>query len=498
MLTIIPILAATLLNGCYSFHTIPDTAISLQRANEMLARLPKSDPSPLTKDASIYAWGESPVLHALADLYEASHDPAYLVMLAERGQRILSQRNDRRNAVDGSGKVRPGWTMGYKYVVASGELKGANGNTIIEIRSTPSSNNHVTTVEVIPASEGITIKVHNPFYKRNETFANISLDPANERFAGKVINDPMAPYSSSAGEYTSFSNLIRIKVLKNSPLPAQTVKLSPIPLAYTGYYGVIYHPMLRFAETVKKDPALKSLLPAADSFIVAAEQSYADVLQRLWREGPGKDEGYILTCEKGESFPADNVGQPFNFLGRHVCALLALHRLTGKVKYKDAAEKMCRLFRNRLKYNGTADLYEWNYWYEPMTTTGWKPEDGISANVKYFKPAAIIEDVSHGILDIAMVATAAKDGVVFDSIDMKRFANTLLLNVLMPDRSGVRRRVNGEGPEHPLYFDQLHGWLELTPGNAEVYKAIREAYLNKGEESLVFCARLLKWEQALR
>lgn len=494
MLAIIPILAVTLFNGCYSFHTIPDTAISLQRANEMLARLPKSASSQQLKDASMYAWGESPVLHALADLYEASHDPAYLAMLAERGQHILSQRNDRRNAVDCSGKVRPGWNMGYKYVVASGELKRTDGSTIIEIRSTPSSNNHVTTVEVIPTNGSFTIKVHNPFYKRNETFANLSLDPADERFAGKVINDPMAPYSSSAGEYTSLSNLIRIKVLKNSPLPAQTIKLSPIPLAYTGYYGVIYHPMLRFAEIVKKDPALKSLLPAADSFIVAAEQSYADVLKRLWRDGPGNNEGYILTCEKGESFPADNVGQPFNFLGRHVCALLALHRLTGKAEYRNAAKKICRLFKNRLKYNSKADLYEWHYWYEPMITTGWKPEDNISANVKYFKPVATIEDVSHGILDIAMVATAAKDGVVFDSIDMKRFANTLLLNVLMPDRSGVRRRVNGEGPEHAPYFSQLHGWLELTPGNTEVYKAIREAYLKKGEENLVFCARLLKWE----
>jgi hypothetical protein len=63
----------------------------------------------------------------------------------------------------------------------------------------------------------------------------------------------------------------------------------------------------------------------------------------------------------------------------------------------------------------------------------------------------------------------------------------------MPDRSGVRRRVNGEGPEHAPYFSQLHGWLELTPGNAEVYRAIRETYLKKGEENLVFCARLLKW-----
>lgn len=494
-----PILAAVLFNGCYSLSVIPDTAISLKRANEMLDALPKGDPWLRLKDASTLAWGESPVLHALADLYEASHDAAYLATLAERAQRVLSHRDDRRGVADGSGNIRPGWSMAFKYVVASGELKGSNGQPVISIRTTPSSNNHVTTVEVIPVAPGkVTIKAHNPFYKRNETFAGVSLNPVDERFAEKVINDPMAPYSSGSGTYISNSNLIRITVLNQNPLPAQTVRLSPIPLAYTGYYGVIYHPMLRFAETVKKDPALQSLLPAADSFILAAEQSYADVLQRLWREGPGQGEGYILTCEKGESFPADNVGQPFNFLGRHVCALLALHRLTGKTAYKTAAEKMCRLFKNRLRYNSSADLYEWNYWYEPMTTTGWKPADSISANVKYFRPAAITEDVSHGILDIAMVTTAAENKVVFDDTDMKRFANTLLLHVLMPDRSGVRRRVDGKGPEHAAYFNQLHGWLELASANPAVYEAIRAAYLIKGEESLTFCARLLKWERKLR
>lgn len=476
----------------YAYCLFAPVSITRERADELYAKLPAGDPWLRSPDASTLAWNESPTLHALADMYEATNDPHYLELLARRGQQVLSHRDDRRNIADGSGKVRPGWSMASKYVVATGKL-----GDVIAVRSTPSAYNNQTTVEVIPANGSFTVVVNNKFFKRKETFTDLSLDPLAVRFIEKVINDPMAPYSCAAGEYTDKSNLINVKVLKKGTLAAQTITLHPVPLAYSGYYGVIYQPMLRFAEHVKKNPALTSLVPVADSFIIAATASYDDIIKRLWREGPGKNEGYFLTCEKGESFPADNVGQPFNFLARQVCAMLALHRLTGKQVYKEKAEKICRMFKNRLRYDQQNDLYQWNYWFEPMTTTGWQPADNISANVKYFKPYAITEDVSHGILDIAMIAAAKEQGVVFDNTDMKRFANTLLVNVMTPDGCDMRRRVDGNGPAHPPYFNQMHGWLELTSGNAKVYTAIRQAYLCKQEESFVFCARLLKWERKL-
>jgi hypothetical protein len=307
----------------------------------------------------------------------------------------------------------------------------------------------------------------------------------------------MSPYSARSGNYTEKSNLIRVKILNPGiPVP-QVITLESIPLAYMGYIGIIYDPMLQFAEIVKANSKLKDLVPAADRFIRAAEESYADASERLWRNGPGKDEGYYLTCERGESFPADNVGAPFNFQARHVCAQLALYRLTGKAEYLERSEKMARMFKNRLKYDPDRDLYTWFYWFEPMTTTGWTPDDNLSINVKYFKGAANIEDSSHGVLDIGMIVAANRDGIVFSDTDVKRFANTLLINVLLPDRTGVRRGVDG-GPENPAYFNALNGWLELSKANPEVYKAIRKAYFNRGEESLAFCANLLKWERKLR
>ena len=474
--------------------------ITQKRADEMLARLSQEDPWEAKPDGSSLAWGESSRLGSLVDLYEATNDVKYLKEVAKRGDRLLTHRDDRRGVVDCSGKSRPAWSMGLYYVVAEGQLADVSGKAVIKIRSTPSSYNNQTKVEVIPVAgkaDRFTIKTSNSFYKRNETFADLSLDPADKRCVEKIVNDPMSPYSARSGEYTELSNLIRVKVTGSSLPAAQEFTLNPIPLAYMGYIGIIYDPMLRFAEIVKANPKLKELAPAADRFIKAADESYADASARLWRNGSNANEGYYLTCEKGETFPADNVGAPFNFQAKHVCAELALYRLTGKKEYLERSIKMCNLLKNRLKYIPETDLYVWHYWFEPMITTGWTPEDHLSANVNYFKPAAHIEDISHGTLDIAMIVRANRAGIVFDDKDVKRFANTLLVNVLTPDWKSVRRTVDGAS-EYAPYFNTLQGWLELSGANPEVYKAIRQAYISKGEESLGFMAALLKWERKLK
>lgn len=484
----------------YASQQLADTVIyNRASADNLLEKLLRIDPWDVRADASSLAWGEAATLNAIMDMFEATGDRKYLEILSARGKQVLSHRDDKRGVADMSGNVRPGWSMGFKYVVAAGSFKNKQGDTVLDIRTTPYASGMLTTVELIPqGGEGkFTVKVENSHYKREELFTDLSLTRTNGRFVENVINDPMAPYNATPGSFTDKSNLIRVKLRKDSFLPAQKIRLEPLPLAYIGYLGIIYQPLIRFAEVVRNDKRFSDLVASANYFIRSAEESYADANKRLWRNGPGTDEGYYLTCEKGESFPADNVGQPFNFLGKHVCVLLALYRLTNKAEYRILSEKMCRLFKNRLKHDAAKDLYTWFYWYEPMTTVGWRPEDNLSQNVRYFKPAPNIEDISHGTLDIAMVAEAYKQRLVFDEIDLKRFSNTLLKNILMPDGSGVRRKVDGYGVAYEPYFPILFGWLELAGANDEVYLKIRQLYQQKKQESFLFTARLLKWEKLL-
>jgi hypothetical protein len=475
--------------------------ISRARADELISKLPLTDPWLARQDGSALAWGEAATLETLVDLYEATDDPSYLKEVARRGDRLLTHRDDRRGIADGSGKIRPAWSMALKYVVAKEHLLDAAGKIIANIRSTPYANNDLTKIVLNQDSKTgrFELKISNAFWKRNESFSDLSFDPKDERFIETMVNDPMSPYSTRAGDYSDIkSNLIRVKITDSSLPIAQSITLKSIPLAYTGYLGIIYNPMLRMAEFVKSKPELSNLMSAANRFIKAAEESYKDANARLWRSGPNKGEGYYLTCERGESFPADNVGQPINFLAMHTTTQLALFRLTGKKEYRERSEKMSLLLKNQLKYDQEGDLYLWTYWYEPMTTVGWKPEDNLSSNVMFYKGAANMEDSSHGVLDIAMVMAAQREDLVFTKQDVMRFSNTLLKNILLPNRTGIRRAVDGKGGDHAAYFPILHGWLELAAANPEVYQEIRKTYLIRGEENLAFTAELLRWEHKLK
>lgn len=474
--------------------------LTLAHAEALVARLPAGDPWERIPDGSTLAWGEAATLHALLDLFEASGDGRYLADVARRGDRLLTHRDDRRGVVDGSGKSRPAWSMGSRYAVAEAVLVDAAGAPALRVRSAPNNFNDQTRLEVVAESRArFTLRVSNAHFRREETFAGLSLDPADTRFAVRVVNSSEPFATPRAGSGTGPSQLVRVEVASGGRVPpdAQSLMLRPIPLAFNGYLGVIYHPLMRFAERVRGIPGDAALTAAAGRFVVAAEESYADLHRRLWRDGPGEGEGTYLTCEPGESFPYDNVGLPFNFLGRHTAVELALHRLTGRAEYRDKATRMTQLFLRRLRRDVARDLYTWNYWYEPITTTGWRPPDGPSRNIPWLKPIAIVEDISHGALDIALVVEAHRAGVLVTETDLLRFARTLRLNVLTPDRSSVLRRVDGQGGVHADYVPALAGWLELAGSDPEVYREIRRVAEAVQTSDLGLIAALLKWERRL-
>ncbi len=472
--------------------------ISVERADKLLEARRDKHPREKVRDAADLAWGESYILRVLADLFEATGDRKYLDELASRGEWVISSRDDRRGIKDGSGESRPAWSMSRDFVTAEYTLTDAAGNPAIELRSTTYDYNNSTKAEVIPGEGSrFTLLVTNDRKKRTETFSDLSLDPSDERYVEKIVNDPAAPPNAKPGNVTEKSHLLRVTKVHPGRRPAaQAALLTPIPLAFVGYVGLIYEPLMRFAELTKKDTSLKDLWPVADRFIQAAEESYKDASSRLWRDGPGKDEGYYLCSEKGESFPWDNIGLPYNFIAWHVCTELALYRLTGKQGYLERSKRMVSHFKNRLRYHAENDTYSWDYWYEPVTTTGWSPADNISENMRFLKPFGGPESISYGSITVNLVAAASRMGFGFDEKEMTRFANTLLKNVLNPERTVTRANIAGKG-EDPAQISSLDGFLCLSEKAPEVYKAIRETYLKWEGETLPFCAGLLRWERTM-
>lgn len=469
--------------------------VTKDRADELLAKLP-SDPWPPTRDASALAWGESYNLHGLVDLYEAAGDTKYLDELARRCDLALSHRDDARGVADYSGKVRKAWTMAFKYTVAEATLLDDTGKPAVRLRSLPYAHNHLTEIEVTRNGDTFSIRVTNPQWKRDETFSDLRLDPSHRRDVRTVVNAPTMVPSPKAGTATEYSALVKATSATAVPA-AQKLTMTPLPLSYTGYLGIIYHPVLRFAEIVKADPKLASYLPVADRIIKSADEAYDEAASLCWRDGPNAGEGYYIFCERGGPFPWDNLPEPFNYLGGHVSAELLLHKFTGKNAYLDRVTKMANLLKRRLTYKPDHDLYVWNYWYEPVTTTGWTKDNSPSDNIPMFSPAANVEDVSHATLDVQLMLNAARAGIVFDDTDLCRVANTFLKNVVRPDGLGFNAKVDGTGNSESLTRTRVWGWLPLASVDPAVYEACRRIYEHRGEDHFPSLARLLLWEKRL-
>ena len=464
--------------------------ISVEKCEQLYDRLSKDDPWLRTQCGSSLAWGEAGVLQGILDLYEVTGNAKYLREIVRRGDRMVSHRDDARGFKDSTGKVHKAWSMAQKYTVAEGVLLDASGKPALELRSTCYAYNGDTKVEVVPSISNFTVTVTNSFFKHTETFAGLSLDPKSARYFAKIINNPEPPLSASAGDCVGPSHLLKVIPFSDKPgLPsAQTVTLKPLWLSYCGYIGIIYHPLLRFAEIVRADPSLKEFAPAAQRFTKAADESYTE-FRSHFRVGPKSDEGYYITCERGGAFPYDNLPEPFNYHGGHLSAEAALYRLTGKAVYKDHVRRMANLLKHRLKLM-PGDLYVWTYWFEPLNE-GYSRGQVECDNYPVMPPKASVEDNSHGQLDILLAMQAKRMGIAFDEVDLNRFANTFLKNVYVPGQPGFNAKVDGTPGAVKYTNAGITGWLPLAEVNPAVYDACREVYEKRGKDSFTGLARLL-------
>ena len=476
--------------------------VSRAKADALIEQLPAEDPFEKNKDAGVLAWNEAYIIHAFIDLYEATGDEKYLHEAVRRGDRILSHRDDRRGFEDSSGIAHKRWSIGTKYTLGEAVLLDAAGQGVIKLRSTTFAHNHLTRVEVRDSDAGadrFTIALSNRFWKREETFSDLSIDPKHPRYFATVINDdkprprPFAPPGTS----TEASQLLRAAPASaaiDRPR-AQSLSLTPLWHAHVGYVGIIYHPMLRLAVLAKHQPEkLKGFKDAADRFTAAADESFAE-LESHWRDGPHAGEGYYINCLPGGAEAYDNVPHAFNYLGKLATSQLLLLELTAEPRYRQRATRIATLFKNRLR-RVEGDRYVWNYWMEPITT-GWTSADKVSLNTPHHEPWPQVEDTSHGALEVEMVVHAADAGIVFGPVDVQRFANTYLHNVVLPDRSGFFGRVDGTEPDSRYKGTRVVGWLSLAGVDRRVYDLSLQVYQNRNADDFRTVAALLKWQRRL-
>jgi len=238
---------------------------------------------------------------------------------------------------------------------------------------------------------------------------------------------------------------------------------APEPCEYQVHDGMVTYPVAQFIEAAytRKD------LPA--KYRAKAEQ-YAQLLHRhfyekwesTWVDLPDGSGVYKFTKNPTQRFPDTSL--PHNqylALARTWLVLQAVPGLPHREEYRDRATKMAQYFRQNLKPNGAA--YVWNYW-DPLPE-----EQGISRH---------IEDYSHATIDIGFAVEVRQRGIVFTHTDLQRFAATysqVMWNGSL-EKPRFGRRVDTKEGDETAWWE----WIQLGRASEAVCDIAAAVYRAQG------------------
>lgn len=232
-------------------------------------------------------------------------------------------------------------------------------------------------------------------------------------------------------------------------LPAWQARIYSVdlaPLIGAVDTGMICRSYIWFARMVYATPELRDdayYREKADEYTLAVEQAVA-VHDFQWRT-IGSDKGTYF-FPKGQPFPWDGMDLAHNQNHTMAMCLLHLWAVTQEPVYKDRVERLLRLFRSDLRL-GSSGQYLWNYhWTQSWGYRGWTEADGVSENAPSFAGNRRPEDSHHAHHTIEFIGHAVRDGLVFTTSDLHKFAQTFEGTVVEMDYgTDVTRYVDGTG-----------------------------------------------------
>jgi hypothetical protein len=473
--------------------------------------------------AEAFAWGEGYVLRAYLEMYLGTEardgvgDPAYLDRFVSIADQVLGQRDCFRARTDPRIKPGPVWSVAGKYTVGRLVLRDEQGRHALLLRSIRYAYNDQTKVSVTPGTRPgtFTLSTQNAFWQEHGeadvTYADLSLDPASDRYFQRVINDPR--YVADEGfrrveDPACKPSFLLVALDTRERRSADTVlaavteeALVPAIVPYYGYIGPIFAPMAAFAGLVHRRPQLRETYAEAAGRYLRAARDALDAWEPCWREGPGEGQGYYLLTEKGAGMWCDGIMAPFNYLCGAGQVLLDLWTCTGEPRALDHATRIARLFRGScVKHpNGS---YSFPYW-SPVGYEGWTKAQRLSENTPEYGGTTSAEDLSHGAWEVEFAVMCQERGIVFTRSDMRRFAGTFVRNLWRGPGESLALRVDGTGEGSAGTDVAGARWLDLCPLEPRLFDLNRDLWqarsYSEGAYEHLACgyARLFRWQEVL-
>jgi hypothetical protein len=217
---------------------------------------------------------------------------------------------------------------------------------------------------------------------------------------------------------------------------------------YLVHDGMITAPMAQFAYYVEGNPALQATYGAtANRYVNFIEANILPKWEPFYQMIDDSSGTYVFPNDNSSSLQGNSL--PHNWNSALGSVYLYLYAITGNTAFEDRATQLATTLKNNLRANGSA--YVWDYG-DPLL-----PDD---SNEEQY-----VEDTSHANQEIGFAVLAYQMGVVFNSMDMQAFTNTLAGVMWNHSISApvIARYVDGTGG--PAYTQYLGQWTALASVN---------------------------------
>ncbi len=438
---------------------------------------------PLEKLQYVVAWGVSYDLEALLDGYLATGDRRYLDWFVPLAERVVAARADKLGEKDWRGRLRSGW-LADEYYGTGGPvvLLDETGNSSLEVCSTLLSYNQLTDLFVTVDAAGRTFSLEA---------VNPRGGPRNGRRKYENLTMDTVEHAVNSG---SGRHMLRVRRIGNKPpVAVGPVRTPGNRFVMHGHHtGKAVIPLIRFALTVKQQPALSADYgKAAEDFLRCAEESMAD-MHSDWREHP--DGGYII-FERGMPFWCDGVAEPNNTLALSGLAYLYLADATGRDIYRERARQLASFMRREIVTlpDGTATFYYWSR----VNRHGWTSGESVyTPNYPIKTPT--VEDCSHLQHSLRFFVECFRRKLVITNEDMRKLAGAFHKRIDRGDQDKpLAERMDGSLINSSGYQHFQAGWAEFYEIDPSIPARLWEIFLQKQRDDKRSSA-LATWGVLLR